>query len=257
MTARTVVVTGSASGIGAAVAAAHTAAGDTVIGIDLKDADLCVDLSTPEGRSAAVNGVTGRTDAIDVVVACAGISAPIPLTLRINYFGTVALLDGLRPLLARSAAPRAVAVTSFAATYPPLRRVAEACAAGDEETAIAQAEEAVTRGKEAGIYSTSKYSLVQWIRRTAVLDEWAGAGITLNGVGPGMVDTPMIREQLEDPELRAQIFARVPMPLHGPVAAAQIGTVIGWLSSPENSFVTGQNLFADGGGDAVRRPDHV
>ena len=59
-TARTVAVTGSASGIGAAVRAACEAAGDTVVGVDLRDAEALADLGTPAGRQAAVAAVGGR-----------------------------------------------------------------------------------------------------------------------------------------------------------------------------------------------------
>jgi NAD(P)-dependent dehydrogenase (short-subunit alcohol dehydrogenase family) len=251
------VVTGSASGIGAATAARLREAGDVVIGVDLRDAEVIADLSTAEGRAAAVAGVRARVDHLDVVVASAGTAAPIPKALQVNYFGAVALLDGLRPLLARGPAPRAVALTSLAVAYRPLRRVLEACVRGDEESALAEAQEAVTLGKAAGIYATSKIALALWIRQQAVSPEWAGQGITLNGVGPGIVVTPLIAEQLADPRLRAELESAVPMPLHGPVEAADIAIVLGWLVSTENSFVTGQNLFADGGADAVLRPQVV
>ena len=49
-----IVVTGSASGIGAATRARFEKAGDRVIGIDIKDADIIADLSTREGREAAI-----------------------------------------------------------------------------------------------------------------------------------------------------------------------------------------------------------
>jgi NAD(P)-dependent dehydrogenase (short-subunit alcohol dehydrogenase family) len=50
---RLVVVTGSASGIGAAVATMLRSRGDRLIGVDLEDAEVCADLATPEGRAAA------------------------------------------------------------------------------------------------------------------------------------------------------------------------------------------------------------
>ena len=59
---RTVVITGSASGMGAATKARLEAAGDKVIGIDIKDADVVADLGTPEGRQAAIDGVAAITD---------------------------------------------------------------------------------------------------------------------------------------------------------------------------------------------------
>ncbi len=55
---RTIAITGSASGMGAATAARVRAAGDRVIGIDVRDADVVADLGTPEGRAAAIVAVT-------------------------------------------------------------------------------------------------------------------------------------------------------------------------------------------------------
>lgn len=55
---RTVLVTGAAAGINAAVAARLTAAGHRVIGVDLRDADIVADLGTPEGRAFMVERAT-------------------------------------------------------------------------------------------------------------------------------------------------------------------------------------------------------
>src|SRR5688572_22461549 len=113
---RTSVVTGAASGIGAAVASLLEGRGDRVIGVDLQGTEVHADLSTPAGRASMVDEVTrlaaGRVDA---VIANAGVlGADTGAIVRVNYFGAVATLDGLRPLLARSDAPRAVATTSTA-----------------------------------------------------------------------------------------------------------------------------------------------
>src|SRR5438105_126873 len=54
---RTTVVTGAASGIGAAVRARLEAAGERVLGVDLRDAEVIADLARPEGRAAAAAGI--------------------------------------------------------------------------------------------------------------------------------------------------------------------------------------------------------
>jgi NAD(P)-dependent dehydrogenase (short-subunit alcohol dehydrogenase family) len=70
----TYAVTGSASGMGKASAERLRAAGHTVIGIDLKDADVVADLSTSEGRAVAVAEVLTRTGGIlDGAVLAAGL----------------------------------------------------------------------------------------------------------------------------------------------------------------------------------------
>ena len=55
---RNIAITGSASGMGAALRERLTAEGDRVIGVDLRDADIEADLGTPAGRALAIEGVT-------------------------------------------------------------------------------------------------------------------------------------------------------------------------------------------------------
>src|SRR5690242_8963405 len=100
---RTVVVTGSGSGIGAALSAMLTERGGRVIGVDLADADAAADLSTPEGRASAVARITDLSGGVvDAVVTSAGTSVPGEAMVTVNVFGTTAIVDGLQPLLARS-----------------------------------------------------------------------------------------------------------------------------------------------------------
>ncbi len=95
---RTYLVTGAASGIGAATTVWLRAKGARVITSDLHSADVIADLATPEGRHALVNGASNIADRIDGVVANAG-GGPPDKMLALNYFGAVATLEGLRPLL--------------------------------------------------------------------------------------------------------------------------------------------------------------
>ena len=112
---RTIAISGSASGIGAATRAMLEAAGDTVIGIDLRDAEVTADLSTDEGRTNAVEAVLNRCDGVlDGLVPGAGLGPPVDARLiaEVNYFGSEALLDGLRPALAASHAASVVQIGS-------------------------------------------------------------------------------------------------------------------------------------------------
>ncbi|MEE8373725.1 MAG: 3-alpha-hydroxysteroid dehydrogenase, partial [Dehalococcoidia bacterium] len=88
----TTVVTGSASGIGASIRKRLERAGDGVIGVDIRDAEIIADLSTKDGREAAISGVKRRCDEIDRFVACAGIATdarPPSLIPSVNYFGAI------------------------------------------------------------------------------------------------------------------------------------------------------------------------
>ncbi|MGP5165135.1 hypothetical protein [Arthrobacter rhombi] len=103
---RTYVITGAGSGIGAATAQLLRERGETVIGVDLKGAEIDADLSTPEGRTSGVERAIDLAEGrIDAVIACAGISMPQPLTVKVNYFGVTEFLDQLAPTLATSESP--------------------------------------------------------------------------------------------------------------------------------------------------------
>ena len=71
----TIVITGAGSGIGAATAARLRADGHTVIGVDLRGAEIEADLSKPEERQAAIKAVGEACGGVlDGLVTCAGIS---------------------------------------------------------------------------------------------------------------------------------------------------------------------------------------
>ncbi|MFF0480881.1 SDR family oxidoreductase [Streptomyces sp. NPDC004779] len=255
---RTYLVTGAASGIGAATTALLRERGHTVLAADLEDGDLRADLSTAEGRAALVAGARELTGGrLDAVVSCAGVAHFDPLTIRVNHFGAVATLDGLRPLLAAGRDPRALVVGSIDSVHPTDPALMAAADAGDETAAVAAARAAVDRGEGHLVYSSSKAAVSRWVRRAAPGDAWAGAGIPLNAVAPGVVLTPLTRPLLDDPATRALVERAVPMPLRGHSRPEQLAPLIAWLTSPENTLVTGQVVFADGGADAVLRGDRT
>lgn len=255
---RVVVVTGSASGIGAAVCERLRAAGTRVIGVDLRDADVVADLSDAAGRTRAVDGVRASTtdDALDGVVACAGLGPQVADRARlvsVNYFGAVALLAGLRPLLARGDAPAAVAISSNSSRLVPEGDGAlpSACLAGDEAEARRIA--AALDGSTA--YASSKLALARWVRRNAPGPEWAGQGIRLNAVAPGAVLTPLLQEGLDDAQIGPAIRG-FPIPLgSGFGSPQQIAGAVAFLLGPDASFCCGSVLYADGGSDALLRGD--
>ncbi|MCU1406498.1 MAG: dehydrogenase, short-chain alcohol dehydrogenase like [Glaciihabitans sp.] len=258
-TPRTYVVTGSASGIGKALTERLRRDGNTVFGVDIRDADITVDLTTEQGRADLVAQAMQKSGGVlDGVVAVAGLAAPIPATVGVNYFGALATLEGLRPLLLKSDAPRAALVASLAAIEPVDDELLAALVANDEPTAIARATAIAGQklnGASNTIYNSSKRAIALWLRANAPTETWAGASIPLNAIAPGVIATPMIGDALSSAEGRAALDAGAPSPLNGPAAPPEApANLLAWLVSAENTNTTGQIIFVDGGADSIRRP---
>jgi len=254
------VVTGAASGIGKATKALLEAAGDRVIGVDLHQADVNVDLTTSDGRSTLVAEVRGLSGGrIDGVLAIAGLATPSPAVVGVNYFGTLATLEGLRPLLIDSPAPRAVAVSSMAALMEVDDDLERLMANGDEAAALARAQILLDTSPPGGdrIYPSTKRALSRWVRRVAATEAWAGAGIPLNVVSPGVIRTPMVADMLATPAGVQSLKQFVPMPLNGFAEPEVVAQLLAWLVSVHNSHLCGQIVYVDGGSDVVMRGDDI
>jgi NAD(P)-dependent dehydrogenase (short-subunit alcohol dehydrogenase family) len=249
----TIVVTGSAGGIGRATVARLEAAGHRVIGVDVRDAEITADLATAEGRDAMVRDVGEVCGGVlDGLVAGAGVSgAPGPLVVSVNYFGAIATLAGLRPMLAAGTSPSAVAISSNSTTTQPGYPVdvADACLRGDEDEA-----RRLAAPDDSGVntYPATKLALARWVRRQAVGPDWVGAGIRLNAVAPGFIRTPMT-EGMEDYIFDlGDVF---PIPAQRPGEPEEVAALLAYLLGPDAGFFCGSVVFMDGGTDAAVRPD--
>ncbi|PSR68383.1 NAD-dependent epimerase [Nocardia sp. MDA0666] len=254
----TIAVTGSASGIGAAVAAHLEKEGHRVIGVDLRDTEVTADLATAEGRAHAVAEITRISEGrLDGFLPFAGVAAatgrPGGLVVSVNYFGAIALLEGLRPLLRESGNASVVLVSSNSTTTQPLWPVelADACLAGDEERARGIAESFGDLGAIQA-YPATKAALA-WYARTKSA-EYIADGIRLNAIAPGIIDTPMTQEGSKDAltgEGMKQFLAMTP--IGRPGRPEEIADLAAFLLSDKAGFFVGSVIFCDGGIDAAFR----
>jgi NAD(P)-dependent dehydrogenase (short-subunit alcohol dehydrogenase family) len=250
----TAVITGAASGIGHCVREQLEAQGDRVIGIDLHDVEIEADLSTPTGRELAVaRALSESGGAIDRLVVAAGLGAHVldgALVASVNYFGAVDVLDGLRPALAGRTGAAAVAVCSNSAQMgdPTDNPIVAKLLAHDE----AGAKAVIGDAPGVAVYGLSKHALSRAVRRRAA--EWGAAGVRLNGIAPGQTRTALFEGAEKHPVL-GKAVAALPIPLDRVATPEEIAGIIGFLLSDAASYFHGSIVWADGGTDAVLRPD--
>jgi NAD(P)-dependent dehydrogenase (short-subunit alcohol dehydrogenase family) len=256
----TYVVTGAASGIGAATSALLREQGHRVIGVDRWPSDVTADLASPEGRTQAVRRIADLApDGITGCVPCAGVAGLTGvdprLVVSVNYFGAVDLLAGLRPLLVKAAAageqPAVVVLSSNSVTCQPgwADEVAAACLDDGEETA----RKVAARRQAVEVYPATKAALAWWTRREGIGPDWVGAGVRVNAVAPGLVATAMTDRLREDPELG--VFADAyPSAVGRPGLPGEVAATIAFLLSDQASLIVGTTVFVDGGTDAMMHP---
>jgi NAD(P)-dependent dehydrogenase (short-subunit alcohol dehydrogenase family) len=231
------VVTGGASGIGLATCARLAADGFTVAALDLapeaaeRTAALTVecDVTAEAAVGAAMAAVTERFGGIDVLVNNAGITGSRQAArcheTPVQEWDRVQAVNVRGPFLcARAVLPSMIARGS-----------------GHIITIASVAGLVAFPGRCA--YTASKGAALMLTRSIAV--DYAADGIRANAVCPGMVYTPMTAWRLDQPDLRAEVEARIPA---GRVAAAEeIADAVALLASGRLGYMTGHPLVVDGG----------
>lgn len=250
-------MTGGATGIGAAIKRQLKARGDQVIVVDIKDADIVVDLSQRQGREEAVAAIIAASpDGLDGWIPCAGLgpsARPASLISAVNYFGAVETTEALQNHLAKKNG-RVVLISSNSAPMAMHdNEFVDMLLAGEEEKSAVLVD---SRGDAAyqDAYGGSKLALVRWMRRNVT--SWAKAGVAVNAVAPGIVTTPLTDAVKKDPvqaQLIADFSAAVPAGREG--VPDDIANMVTFLLSEAASFCYGSVFFVDGGSDAMLRSD--
>lgn len=250
---KTVIVTGSESGMGAAIVARLLQGGYRVIGVDLpgKGAEINGDLSTAQGRQQIVQqALEACNGTLNGIVCNAGVdNENVPLVYSVNFYGVIDLLAGFQGALANAGRSAAVVnVSNSIAITPGVPQSAvEMLASGDYNGAV----EAVKDSPKFA-YQVSKAALARWIRTQAAGPNWAGSGINLNGVCPGPVMTPLLEKDLQNSRKRDAILG-LPRPLKEFTPPEQIAELFEFLLSDRSRFIVGQLIMIDGGIEATFR----
>ena len=222
-------VTGAASGIGAATAQLLRGDGATVVGVDVTASDgvLPCDVTDRAQVDAVVGGAVAEHGGIDVVANVAGI-------VRLAHFADVTPQDWQRHLDVNVTGPFHV----IQAALPSLLE--------RKGNVVNVASIAGMRGQaySAG-YGASKAALVNLTKGLAV--EYASRGVRVNCVCPGTVMTPLVMGVAEtmptdlDPVLMARINGVMP----GVIDPTEVAEAIAYLASDAARSVTGEALTID------------
>ncbi len=221
----TAIVTGGASGIGAAVADRLRAAGHVVVVWDINGGDVQCDIGEPDSVSAAIDRTIAAHGAPSRLVACAGIGASGLLLEQ-------ALADWQR-----------VIDTNLTGTWLTMRAAAQAMVdhgSGGSIVAVSSISGTLA-DRDMGAYCVSKAGIDMLVRVAAT--EWGVHGIRVNAVGPGVTRTPMLANPEQLPGWVEGLTERTALGRLG--EADDVAEAI--VAVLEMSWVTGQTVFADGG----------
>jgi 2-keto-3-deoxy-L-fuconate dehydrogenase len=244
MRARTAVVTGGASGIGAATVRALVREGGAVVVVDV-DADACDALAEELGDAVRVL----TADVVEEACAEEAVQRALAEFGRLDLVHANAGIGAARKAVDLSTDEwrRVLDVNLTGAFLFARAGLAELTRQGRGSIVITSSPHALATHGATGPYAASKAGLLALTRSLAV--EAAPYGVRVNAVVPGAIDTPMVRRFIAaatDPWAVEQQFASL-SPLGRMGRADEVAECVLFLASDAASFVTGSALTVDGG----------
>jgi len=231
-----VLVTGAASGIGAATASLLAARGWRV---------ACLDRDATGVRRAAVNGPALVADVADEAALVRAFAEVREAFGGLDALATCAGIYDTTPFSEATLETfRRVHDVNVGGTFVCLREAASMMQSGARICTVASVA-GMRGGGMAGTaaYAASKGAVLALTKNAARV--LGPRGIAVNTVAPGMIDTPFVAVPLSDPAIRTRIEGMTSLGRLG--TPEEIAEAIAWLLSPEAAYVHGATLVADGG----------
>lgn len=241
---KTIVVTGAASGIGAATAALAKLQGAEVISIDINKPAAAVGrfIHADLSDHASIDRLVAELPAaIDGLANIAGLppTRPAAAVLKVNLVGLKALTTRLVPKMANGGS-----IVNLASLAGLGWTDAKEAIKASESLQLADVE-AFCRAHSidgARSYFFSKEALIAWTMQNRWT--WRDRGIRMNAVSPGPVDTPILKDFLETLGARAEEDMRT---MDRPGTPEDIAPVVCFLLSDSSAWIRGANVPVDGG----------
>jgi glucose 1-dehydrogenase len=244
LSGKTAVVTGSSQGIGKAIAIALAEYGANVIihyRRDKKEAEQVVkemnqpkgkipivkaDFSKPNGVKKFFSSVSKITDTVDILVINASVQVAknwqevteneFDFQVNANFKSTLLLMQQFAPAMVKKGWGRILTIGSVQQVKPHPAMI---------------------------VYAATKSAVFNFVKNIAL--QLADKGITVNNLAPGIIDTPRIQEPV--PKMEKRIAQRMTTPEGGIGQPEDCAGMAVFLCSHAGRYITGQNLFVDGG----------